>query len=119
MKIADPEMGPTISTHDLEMKLSADNEQFESRQSLVDCPAGEGEDDAMYNDDEVTGGRSMKDFTQAVLEDGRPDTTAEECVDFCLARLFEDDVHVTTDNVVEGLTFEELIGALLVARDGL
>jgi len=61
----------------------------------------------------------MKLTTQNELERGRPEIGAGTAVEFCLHRLYEDRMHLCGDEVVRGLTFEELIGALLLARDGL
>lgn len=60
----------------------------------------------------------MKDSRES-LESSRPKKDVDDCVDFCLNRLFDDKVHSVEDKVVEGLTFEELIGALLLAKDSL
>jgi hypothetical protein len=38
---------------------------------------------------------------------------------YCLKRIFKDRDHRATDEIVDGLTFEELIGALLLAGDSL
>jgi hypothetical protein len=51
-----------------------------------------------------------------------PDTTEGICflrgaLSFCLDRLFADETHHLGDEVVQGLSFEELIGALLQGRD--
>ena len=59
----------------------------------------------------------MKDFTKKELEEGRPNLSTEEAVVFAFDRLFEERTKNTSDEVVRGLTFEELIGALLLARD--
>jgi hypothetical protein len=40
-----------------------------------------------------------------------------EAVDFCLRQLYCDRRHCIDEEVVAGLTFEELIGALLLSRD--
>jgi len=61
----------------------------------------------------------MKNYTPEQLEATRPDITAREGIDFCLHRLYLDTTHTVDDEVVTGLTLEELIGALLVARDRL
>lgn len=61
----------------------------------------------------------MKDATKQELEAGRPAPDAEELIQFCLDRLYEDRQHRVGDEVVKDLTFEELIGALLQARDEL
>ena len=60
----------------------------------------------------------MKDYTQEALEDSRPSAHALEAIDHCLNQLYKDKVCTVTQLVVYGLTFEELIGALLLARDG-
>lgn len=59
----------------------------------------------------------MKDFTPEQLERARPDRDLTDCVDHCLQALYADQSHVVVDQVVQGLTFEELIGTLLLARD--
>ncbi|KKK59178.1 hypothetical protein LCGC14_3037000 [marine sediment metagenome] len=59
----------------------------------------------------------MKDFHKTVLEDSRPNKLVEETVSFCLERLYLDKKHRIEDEVVDGLTFEELIGCLLQVRD--
>lgn len=59
----------------------------------------------------------MKVHTRELLESGRPKQTPAETIGYCLERLFEDRDHLLSDEVVKGLQFEELIGALLQARD--
>lgn len=59
----------------------------------------------------------MKDFRKADLEATRPDTSVDETIAYCLRRLYADKQHTVTQEVVHGLTFEELIGTLLQARD--
>jgi len=59
----------------------------------------------------------MKDYNRSELEDGRPEKNAGDCIEFCLKQLYADRKHFITDEVVSGLTFEELIGALLLAKD--
>ena len=60
----------------------------------------------------------MKDFSQKVLEEDIPhDWDAEETINFCLKQLHRDEKHNTDEEIVHSLTFEELIGALLVARN--
>jgi hypothetical protein len=61
----------------------------------------------------------MKNYTQEQLESSRPNDTALTCVDFCLRQLYADQKTEITSEVVENLTFEELLGALLSARDEL
>jgi hypothetical protein len=59
----------------------------------------------------------MKDFTKSDLEDKRPETKAEHTISYCLNRLYDDTQHTVAQEVVHRLTFEELIGTLLQARD--
>ncbi|HEY3379311.1 MAG TPA: hypothetical protein VGL77_17675 [Armatimonadota bacterium] len=59
----------------------------------------------------------MKDFTQIDLEATRPDTNVNDTIAYCLNRLYADQTHTVGDEVVQGLSFEELIGTLLQARD--
>ena len=61
----------------------------------------------------------MKDCDQASLEERRPTITALEGINFCLKRLYEDKTKRIGEEVVANLTFEELIGVLLLARDKL
>jgi hypothetical protein len=63
----------------------------------------------------------MKDYTQAELETGYGRLDAKQTIDFCLSCLYADTTHKISDVIVDSryaaLTFEELIGALLIARD--
>lgn len=59
----------------------------------------------------------MKDFTREELESNRPPKDALDVLDFCLDRLYNDTQKRTTDELAHGLTYEELIGTLLLARD--
>ena len=59
----------------------------------------------------------MKDFTKEQLEESRPDRCAETCINFCLDMLYKDDHKRISDQVVYSLSYEELIGALLKAKD--
>ena len=61
----------------------------------------------------------MKDFTQHELENSRPSIDTLEAIEFCLNKLYEDNTKLTSDFIVHNLIFEELIGALLLARDEL
>ena len=61
----------------------------------------------------------MKDFTQNELEKSRPSIDTLEAINFCLEKLYEDNTKNTSDYIVKNLTFEELLGALLLARDEL
>ena len=59
----------------------------------------------------------MKDFRKTDLEATRPDTSVDATIAYCLRQLYADKQHTVTQEVVHGLTFEELIGTLLQARD--
>jgi hypothetical protein len=73
----------------------------------------------------------MKDYTRKELEASRPDVDGQECINFCLEALFKDKTKRMNDAVctfkdrkrkgqgwiTTTLTYEELIGALLLARD--
>jgi hypothetical protein len=59
----------------------------------------------------------MKDCDRRFLEEGRPEVPATQAVDHCLDCLFSDNKRSIHDEVVKGLSFEELIGALLLSRD--
>ncbi len=64
----------------------------------------------------------MKGFSREDLNGGRPDLSTREAVLFCLDQLFDDSTHVVTDAVALSngevlLTYEELIGALLLVSD--
>jgi hypothetical protein len=69
------------------------------------------------NPQESLGKRTMKDQTRDQLECTRPRVVPVSAVNFCLAQLYADRLHRCGDEVVRNLTFEELIGALLLARD--
>jgi hypothetical protein len=62
----------------------------------------------------------VRDIDMKAIEGniGTPDTdeTAEH-IGFCLDRIYEDKQHYIYQEVVRGLTFEELTGALLAARE--
>lgn len=59
----------------------------------------------------------MKGRTKAKLEADRPVIDCNQAVNFCLVQLYRDKEHVLSDEVCSNLTYEELIGALLLARD--
>jgi hypothetical protein len=59
----------------------------------------------------------VRDFTKKEIEETRPNQTPTYLVDFCLKRLYEDEEHITSEEIVHGLTFEELLGCLLCVRD--
>ena len=61
----------------------------------------------------------MKGHGKKLLEVCKPSVSAETAIDHCLDQLYRDNEHAITDEVVDYLTYEELIGALLLARDRL
>ena len=61
----------------------------------------------------------MRDYSQKSYEEGRPSNTALHCVNFCLQQIYADNTKDREDEIVHHLTFEEVIGALLLARDKL
>ena len=59
----------------------------------------------------------MKGHSKKFLESSRPALPGEQTVKYCLKRLFQDKNKKLEDLVCDQLTYEELIGALLQARD--
>jgi len=60
----------------------------------------------------------MKDLTKEQLTETRPDSDAMYLIDLCLDALFGDQVHTCMEGVCpKTLTYEELIGTLLNAKD--
>ena len=59
----------------------------------------------------------MKYATQSELEAGRPQISAGEAISYCLRRLYEDQEHKLADFLAPHLTYEEVIGALLLGID--
>jgi hypothetical protein len=63
----------------------------------------------------------MIDYSQKEIEELPSDwkDQALELIDFCLRQLYRDDKHFITEEFVRGLSFEELTGALVAAREEL
>ena len=59
----------------------------------------------------------MKDCSKAELEAARPKISRQQAINHCLCRLYADKKHSIRDELCTNLTYEELIGALLLARD--
>lgn len=59
----------------------------------------------------------MKNISRKTLKQYRPKELPISCIDYCLECLYKDNEHFTTDSVTKNLTYEEVIGALLLARD--
>lgn len=59
----------------------------------------------------------MLDRSQFELEASRPTISGLQAIDHALHCLFIDRSRRITDEVVQGLLFEELLGALLLAKD--
>ncbi len=61
----------------------------------------------------------MKGCTETELNDSRPMVEPSDTINFCLRKLYENKTKELKDEVVKGLTFEELIGALLQSKDAI
>lgn len=61
----------------------------------------------------------MKDFDRSDLEASRPSIDVMDGIEYCLNNLYQDNTKKVSDFVVKGLTFEELIGVLLLAKDAI
>ncbi len=60
----------------------------------------------------------MKDYSEKELRDSRPTLVdAQSGITFCLDALFADNEHRFEEPIVTGLSFEELLGALLLVED--
>jgi hypothetical protein len=59
----------------------------------------------------------MKNIHKEYIEIGRPVVSGHQAIRYCLDCLYDDKKQATSDDVVAGLTFEELLGALLLGRD--
>jgi len=59
----------------------------------------------------------MRDRSQVELESYRPKEPVKVTLEFCYQQLIRDNKHNIEDEIVDSLTFEELIGALLQCRD--
>jgi hypothetical protein len=61
----------------------------------------------------------MKGYTEQELCQGRPSVSVGYAIDHCLKCLFDDRTHDFTGKLTDGigLSYEELIGTLLLARD--
>lgn len=58
----------------------------------------------------------MKDYTESALRDSWPQKDLDDTLAYCLKKLFQDNKHTLGQEIVKGLTFEELIGTLLQAE---
>lgn len=58
----------------------------------------------------------MRDYTQRQHEAGRSDEPVEDSIDYCLQQLFADQTHSAKDTCAGTMTYEQLIKALLAAR---
>ena len=59
----------------------------------------------------------MRDYSEEQLRESRPDITTLKGIQFCLNQLMKDASRIFTDEVCTNCTYEELIGALLLAED--
>ena len=61
----------------------------------------------------------MKDCTKAALNESRPLIPVQQAIDFCLESLYTDKSKTIGAIVASHCTYEELIGALLLAKDAI
>ena len=61
----------------------------------------------------------MIGFTEEEIRAGRPNISAKEAISFCLDRLIADKDKEMTEELAHHLTYEELIGSLLLAQDAM
>jgi len=61
----------------------------------------------------------LKDHNEKWLRDRRPSIDVDEAVNYCLQALFDDKEHCFKECFASYITFEELIGALLLMEDRL
>lgn len=59
----------------------------------------------------------MKDLSEEEMRSSRSQFSLSHTVAHCLTQLFADQEHNFNDEIVKGLSFEELIGTLLLAED--
>jgi hypothetical protein len=59
----------------------------------------------------------MKDRNKRDIESGRPAKDALDCVNACLDALYSDRRKNSGDRFAQNMTYEELLGTLLLARD--
>ena len=58
----------------------------------------------------------MKYFSREELEKFKPHHDPVDLINYCLDRLIEDRKHVLSQDVVKGLTFEDLLETLVSVR---
>jgi hypothetical protein len=61
----------------------------------------------------------MKDYGKEEIEGSRPSVDVEQAVEHCYDALIADKKHRITEHIVASLTFEELLGTLLLVKDKL
>jgi hypothetical protein len=59
----------------------------------------------------------MKDVSREYINRGRPDEDTLWLLDFCLDALYKDTKHKFNEDINKNLTYEELLGTLLKAKD--
>lgn len=59
----------------------------------------------------------MKDYTEDSLPDARLDVPPLQAISYCIDRLLADRKHSLYSEVVRGLPFDALLGALKMAHD--
>jgi hypothetical protein len=59
----------------------------------------------------------MRDACRTTILANRPTVTARQAVAFCLEKLIEDNDHLVDDELASGLSYKDLLGALVLATD--
>lgn len=59
----------------------------------------------------------MRDACRTTILANRPTVTARQAVAFCLERLIADNDHLVDDELASGLSYKDLLGALVLATD--
>lgn len=59
----------------------------------------------------------MRDACRATILANRPTVTARQAIAFCLEKLIEDTDHLVDDELASGLSYKDLLGALVLATD--
>jgi len=59
----------------------------------------------------------MKDKSKQAFETTRPDWDSKAAIQYCLTKMYKNQKKKTGDKIVKGLTYEDIIGALLLGRD--
>jgi peptidoglycan hydrolase CwlO-like protein len=61
----------------------------------------------------------MRDACRTTILANRPAVTTRQAVAFCLEKLIEDTDHLVDDELASGLSYKDLLGALVLATDSI